>query len=153
MKKTLFLLSLSIFFVSCSMITGEEIGRLKINKLSTSEENLFEDETTIDLKKDEEIAFWSEMDIEYSNDIQLLFRLRVYKNDEPYGILEIDPFQKNMTLNEVKTSINNDTEWSFTGKNNTLTIKEDGKYTFKGILKGSKNNTLKINKAELVLKK
>jgi len=45
------------------------------------------------------------------------------------------------------------TNWSFSGKNSEIKIEEDGYYTFKGILVASENETLKVTKAEIVLKK
>ena len=54
---------------------------------------------------------------------------------------------------EVKKVLGNKTSWSFSGKMKHITIKEDGDYIFKAILRSSDNPTLNINKAELVLKK
>lgn len=156
MKKT-FLLSLSVIISmllsSCSAITGEEIGRLPINQLSTNDQNLAIQDVKIQLKKDQEIVFWSEMDIEYEGSVALLFKIEVSKGDEIVGILEIDPTDKNMTIGEFKTTVMGKTEWSFTGKNKEVKMDDDGLYTFKGILVSSKNPSLKINKAEVVIKK
>ncbi|RBA27840.1 hypothetical protein [Flavobacterium tibetense] len=153
MKKILFLLISYLFITSCESFTGEEIARLPINRVSTSEENIFEKETTLNLKKDEEISFWSEMDVEYSGEEFFQFRLRIYKNDKPFAILEFDPTEKNITIGEIKTTIGDNTKWSFTGKNEVLKISEDGKYTFKGILKSTKNPNIVVNKAIVIIKK
>ncbi|MCF1190172.1 hypothetical protein LRR18_01145 [Mangrovimonas sp. AS39] len=153
MKQILLFLIPFLLLTSCDSITGEEIARLPINKVSTSEENYFEKETSLNLKKGDKIAFWSEMDFEYSGEESFLFRFRVYKNDEPFAILEFDPTNKNITIGEIKSTIGNKTKWSFTGKNKELKIKEDGKYTFKGILKTTKNPSLIVNKAIVVIKK
>lgn len=139
--------------MGCDAITGEEIGRLRINKVSTDENNLIMDETSIQLKKDDEIAFWSDMDLEYEGDVQLRFKMEISNNGQSLGTLEIDPTKKNMTIGEVQTNFGSSTDWSFMGKNTEITIEEDGNYTFKGILVASENETLKINKAEIVLKK
>ncbi|UOX32520.1 hypothetical protein LXD69_10700 [Flavobacterium sediminilitoris] len=153
MKKITILLFSLLTLMSCDLLTGEEIARLSINKVSTSEQNIFEKETNLNLKKDEEIAFWSEMDLEYLNEAHFQFRFRIYRNDEPYGILEFNPTEKNVTIGEVKTTIGDETKWHFTGKNKTLKIKEDGNYTFKGILKTTKNPSIKVNKAIVIIKK
>ena len=77
----------------------------------------------------------------------------IYKGDEPIAEgMEIDPMEKNITLGETKISVNGKVDWSFTGRNTSLTFDEDGEYTFKAILVASNNPTLKINQAELVLK-
>ena len=153
MKKILFLLIPFIFITSCDSLTGEEIARLEINKVSTSEENIFEKETTLNLKKDEEISFWSEMDIEYPGEEYFQFRFRIYKNSEPFAILEFDPTEKNVTIGEIKTTFGDKTKWSFTGKNKELKISEDGKYTFKGILKSTNNPNIVVKKAIVIIKK
>ncbi|CAL2101521.1 conserved protein of unknown function [Tenacibaculum sp. 190130A14a] len=156
MKRTLSLL-IAVFsiilFTGCSALTGEEIGRLPINQVSKDDDNMIIKEISLDLKKDEEIAIWSDMDIEYEGNVVLRFRMEILKNGENFGGLEIDPTDKNITLGEVKTSLMNKTDWSFSGKNAEIKIEEDGNYTFKGILIASENSTLKVNKAEIVLKK
>lgn len=152
MKRPHMLSLLLIFLIGCSAITGEEVARLPINEIST-ENNLVVKEVSLDLKKDEEIAFWSDIDMEYEGDASLRFRVEVLKNGEDFGGFEIDPTDKSMTLGEVRTTIMDKTDWSFSGKNSEVKIEEDGKYTFKAILVSSDNPSLKIEKAELVIKK
>ncbi|WP_018343620.1 hypothetical protein [Cytophaga aurantiaca] len=156
MKKTQLLLLISISFAlltGCEAITGKEIGRLTINKISKDTNNLIIKDTSLVLKKDEKIAFWSDMDMEYKGNVSLRFKIEILKNNENVGVLTIDPTDKNITIGEVKTSLMNKTSWSFTGKNSEFTIPEDATYTFKGILIASDNPTLKIKKAEIILKK
>lgn len=143
----------SILFTACSAITGEEVGRLPINQVSTDDDNLIIKEISLDLKKDEKIAIWSDMDIEYEGKVALRFKMEILKNGENFGGLEIDPTDKNITIGEVKTSLMGKTDWRFSGKNSEIKIEEDGNYTFKGILVASENSTLKVTKAEIVLKK
>ncbi|WP_420572473.1 hypothetical protein [Kordia sp.] len=133
-------------------MVGEEIARLEINQVSTHTDNLVIKEVDLALKKGDEIAFWSEMDFKYEGNAELRFKIEILKDGEKYGGLEIDPTDKNMTIGETKTVFNSKTNWSFTGKNAEIEIKEDGKYTFKGILVATKNATLEITKAEVVLK-
>ncbi|TCI84526.1 hypothetical protein [Tenacibaculum sp. M341] len=155
MKKSLSLpvFLITIILIGCSVLTGKEVARLSINEVSTENANLIIKETSLNLKKDEEIAIWSDMDIEYEGDIALRFRLEILKDGEDFTRLEIDPTEKNITIGEIKTSLMNKTNWSFLGKNSEIKIEEDGNYTFRGILVSSKNPTLKVNKAEIVLNK
>lgn len=153
MRKIGFALAFALSFAlfkGCTAFTGEEIGRLPINQVSTYEENLIEKEISLNLKKGDEIAIWSYMDIQYEGDIALRFYITILKDGEEFGGLEIDPTDKNITIGEVKTSIMDKTDWSFSGKNTEIKIEEDGNYTFTGILIASKNPTLKVNKAEVV---
>jgi hypothetical protein len=140
-------------FAGCNALTGEEVARLSINQVSTDNDNLIVKETTLELKKDEEIAIWSNMAMEYEGDVMLRFRIDVLKDGENLHGLEIDPTDKNLTIGEVKTAIMDKTNWRFLGKNGKWKVEEDGRYTFKAILVSSENPTLKIDKAEIVLKK
>lgn len=133
-------------------LTGEEIARLDINKLSTNN-NFIVKEATLDLKKGDEIAFWSDMDMAYKGDVNLRFRLKIFKNNNEISQIDIDPTNKNITIGEVKTVLMGKTNWSFTGKNHELKIEEDATYNFKAVLISSKHPSLKITKAELVIKK
>ena len=152
MRKLFPLFIIILISFSCSTLTGEEVGRLKINELSP-ENHLVIKEATLDLKKGDEIGIWSDIDIEYENDIALRFRIGVNKDGQQHGRFEIDPFEKNITIGELKTSVLGKTDWRFMGKNTKIKIDEDGEYTFKGLLVASDNPSLKITKAEIVLKK
>ncbi len=70
------------------------------------------------------------MDLEYDGNIELRHYLEVSLEDEVLKEIEIDPFNKNVTLNEVKKSINGNTKWKFSGKSKEITFDKDGKYTF-----------------------
>ena len=154
MKSNLFvkLAILAAVLSGCSALTGEEVARFPINEAS-SENNLIAKEATLDLKKGDEIVFWSEMDIEYEGNVEFQFRVQITKDGQAYGGLEIDPLEKNVTLSEMKTTIANKTNWSFTGRNTKIEIEQDGRYGFKAALMTSENPTLKIEKAELIIKK
>ncbi|MDC1162592.1 hypothetical protein OAT18_04040 [Tenacibaculum sp.] len=150
---TLILLASLTLLTGCDALTGKEVARLSINQVSTDDNNLIIKETSLDLKNGEEIAIWSDMDIKYEGDVDLRFKIEVLKNGENFGGLEIDPTEKNITIGEVKTSLMGKTDWSFFGKNSEIKIEEDANYTFKAILVSSESTTLKITKAEIVLKK
>jgi hypothetical protein len=152
MRNLFKILAISLIIPACDAITGKEVGRLQINQLST-ERNIIIKETTLDLKKDDEIGIWSDMDVEYEGDVALRFRVEIWKDEKAISGFEIDPTEKSITLGEVRTTIMNKTDWSFTGKNSTYKIDADGKYTFKGILVASDSASLKVNKAEIVFKK
>lgn len=138
---------------SCGAIMGEEIGRLPINKISTDEENLIIKEISLDLKKGDKIDFWSEIDLESEGDLALEFRVRMYKDGEELEMFEVFPFKGNITMNEKKIQKNDELDWSFSKKNTSKMIKEDGKYTFAAILLSNNNDKLNLNKAELVIRK
>jgi len=152
MKILLKFLAMSLVLAGCDALIGKEVGRLEINQLST-EGNLVIKETTLDLKKDDEIGIWSDMDIEYEGDVALRFRVEMWKDGKKLGGFEVDPTEKKITIGEVKTTVMGKTDWSFSGKNSDYKIEEDGKYTFKGILVATENSSLQVNKAAVVFKK
>lgn len=151
-KKLFAIFLLALVVIACDAITGTEVARLPVNALTT-EDTTFVKEVTLDLKRGDEIVFWSDMDIAYEGDVALRFRVQLSKDSVVTGNLEIDPTDKNVTLGETKVSVNNKTTWSFTGRNAKVLIDDNGRYTFKTYLEASDNPTLKIIKAELVIKK
>ena len=151
MKKSIVFLP-AILLIACSALTGEEVGRLAINQVSSGE-NLITQEASVVLEAGDEIIFWSEMDMEYTGNVALRFRVSIKKGDEPYGNMEIDPTEMDLTLGESKTTENGKTSWSFSAQNAAFNVQEDGTYTFQAILVASENQSIVIKKAELVLKK
>lgn len=151
-KSSIQILAIAFLFSACEMLTGKEIARFPVNAIST-EDSLIYQEQSLDLKKGEEIAIWSDMDIEYEGPLNMRFRIQIVKDGKEFGGMEIDPTDKNITVGEVRTSLMDKTSWSFSGKNKSVTIEEDGNYTFKAFLVSTPNKSLKINKAELVFKK
>ncbi len=145
-------LLLIVLTANCDALIGEEVARLPINKISTSDEDLTLKKASLDLVAGEKIAFWSEMDMEYEGEIELRFRVEIIKDGEYYSNLEIDPTDKNITLGEFKAKVMDKTDWSFTGKNSEITFQESGNYTFSAFLAASENETLVLTKAELVIK-
>ena len=143
---------LPFLLACCSALTGEEVGRLPINKVSR-EQDFVSKEATVELKAGDEIVFWSEMDFEYEGNVDLRFRVEIQKDGEQYENIQVDPMQKDLTIGETKVTVNGKTTWSFSGQNVIFNVQEDGKYNFKGILVSSDNNSLVVKKAELVLKR
>jgi hypothetical protein len=105
------------------------------------------------LNKGDKLWFWTDVNIEYKGNLNLEYQIQLIKNSDTLGYLQLHPFDKNVTIGELKTTFFDATKWSFQGSMDFLQIKETGKYTFRTILVSNPNETLKINKADLVLKK
>ncbi len=150
--RSLFLLGLfAVVAAGCDKIFGEEVARIRIDELSDKE--LFVKETILNLKKDEEIAFWADMDMDYENDLSLMYSIEIWKDGKMLGGFDLDAMDVNPRMMEVKTSFNDKTSWSYTGKMRSFKAGDTGSYLFKAILRSSGNPTLVLNKAELVFKK
>lgn len=150
MTKKIFFIAL--LFIGCDAILGEEIGRIKINALSKTE-NMIIKEIILDLNQPEVLAIWSEMDIEYEDNVFLRFKLQVIKDGDSKHVLEIDPFVKEISFNEKKYTNDDKTTWEFSGKHDEINFEEKGRYIVKAFLVSSDNPTLKINKAEIVIRR
>ncbi len=137
---------------SCDSLLGKEIAHLPINEVSTPGHEVVR-EVTVALKKDDAVAVWSEMDMAYAGEAPMRFQVQILKNGAAFQQAELDPTEKNVTIGEIKTVVNEKTSWRFSGKNGEVKIPENGRYTFKARLVAGNNPTLKITKAELVLKK
>ncbi|MEQ9091993.1 MAG: hypothetical protein RIE52_12940 [Balneola sp.] len=151
MKNLFLLLAFSFLMVTCDTLTAEEIARLSFTETSNTELNV--EEVSLELKKGEKIHYWTEIDVEYENDLSLVYDIEVWKDSVKLGGLQGNAFETNPTMMEIKKSFGSKTSWSFAGRMFTNTIKEDGNYTFFAVIRSSDNPTLKLNKAELVLKK
>ena len=146
----IFLLIASIF-PSCEALIGKEIGRLPVNALSTDDHSVVK-EVDLDLKSGNEIAFWSDMDLSYTQPLELRWQIQVLLNSTVIHEMELDPLETNVTVGSRKTQIIDDMNWSYIGKNGKLTIPEDGHYTFKARLIAKEDHMLTLRKAELVIK-
>jgi hypothetical protein len=151
-NKLVLALALAAPLSACDAFFGKEVARLPINEVSTSGREVVK-EASLQLKKGEEVSLWSDMDLAYEGEAPVRFLVLVAKDGAPFKQLEIDPTEKNVSVGEIKTQINSKVEWSFSGKNAELTAPEAGTYTFKAKLVAAPNASLKVTKAELVLKK
>jgi hypothetical protein len=153
MRPLIWALALAAPLGACNALLGEEVARLPINAVSTAENQVVK-EASLLLRKDEEVGIWSDMDLAYEGEQPLRFQVVVTKDGAPFKQLEIDPTVKNLTVGEVKTNINGQIDWRFTAKNAELKVPANGTYVFKArLVASSANPTLKLTKAELVLKK
>jgi hypothetical protein len=151
-KNFIWALLLAAPLSACDTLLGKEVARLPINEVSTEGHEVVK-EASLQLKKDDVISLWSDMDMAYEGEAPVRFQVTVLADGARVNQLELDPTEKNVTVGEVKTAVNDKVTWSFSGKNGSLTIPKNANYTFKARLIAANNPTLKIKKAELVLKK
>lgn len=149
--RKLFAIILLALITSCSL-NEKEIGRLTFDKVSIGT-NFFEKSVTFKLKKNDVVNFWSEMDVKYSGNVKFQFQILIDIDEKRYGRFKIDPMQKTTTIGEIKTVVDGNVNWSFTGKNMDFKIPKDGTYTFRGVFMVNTDRNYKVEKAELVIKK
>lgn len=149
---TLFLAAI-LLFSACSDLTAKEIARIPINPYDPSGMNYRS--SNVSLKKGDNIAVWTNLDMQYKGALTLEMTLEMYKPDgELYQAFVFNPFVQKMTTNEVKKTSGNETQWKFSAKNEEFTVKDSGRYKFVAVLKTSLNTSLRmISKPEIVLKR
>lgn len=151
LKYLIFLLGAGMLLHACSDLNAKEIGRIPVNEYNPA--NLGYRSLHIQLKKGDKIALWSEMDMEYDGSVQMSLSVDMTLDDKPYQSLELNPFEKSITVNETKTISGKHTQWRFSGKNEEIEIKESGRYKFVAVLKTSFNPTLRMKQPQLILKR
>ncbi|MCE3226718.1 MAG: hypothetical protein K0S32_1269 [Bacteroidetes bacterium] len=141
-----------VVFTACAALSAKEIARIAINKIS-NEENLDWKSTSIDLKKGEKLWLWTDLDIEYEGELGLEYQVLVIRDSDTLRMVKLNPLKCNVKMFEKTVSIMNKTTQSYEGSMEAFEIADDGKYTFNAILVSNHNETLKLTKADLVLKK
>lgn len=68
-----------------------------MNEVSSADD-IIAKEISIDLKKGDKVAIWSEMDMEYKADANLKFQIKVYNDKNEYRFIEFDPRIKKTIL-------------------------------------------------------
>ena len=134
--------------------TGEEVGRIPVNAVSTDSLNtVIKESAPISLKKGDKLYAWAVMDMEYEGELQLQFSIEMIRDGNSLGVVEMNPMENDVKMNAVETAFGNKTTASYSGRMNYINIPEGGNYVFRALLSSNDNPTLKLNKAELVFKK
>jgi len=130
---------LCILSTSCD----KEIGKLDFTKNDTQE-------ISFDLKKDREVKFYADMDIEYLKLPLFVFNFEFYKGKQFFVQGGTDPLDCVSLSKGKKIKINGKNRWAFYGKlDGNFIPPEDGNYTFKVTFIKNNQPDLKINKAEI----
>lgn len=143
------LFSAIMLFSACGDLTAKEIARVSASKPG----DIAPRAAYVQLKKGDKIAIWSDMDFEYQSTPEMDFKVELYLNDALYETLEFKPTQKNMTINEVKSTTGKRKTWSFSGKNEEIEIRESGRFKCIAYLRTGFSVGLRINRADIVLKR
>lgn len=148
---TLAMMAAILSLVGCGMF-GEEVGRVEINQLYNSDNMQLHSED-VQLFSGDELAIWSDMDLEYNGEPLIRGVIQVLDGNEIVFGQEFDPRESNLTVGEKKVSLNGHTSWSFSKKNAVFEPQKDGMYTVKCFFMAPPNSGVKVNKAHIVLKK
>lgn len=131
---------------------GDEVARIEIGQVSTSDEDLHLGTASLPLKDGDKVTIWSDMHLKYKGDVSLEYRMQVFRDGQGVVSLNFDPTDKNMTVGETRTEVMNKTNWKFSGRNGSLDIDTGGVYRFEAILIASENESLEVLKADIVLR-
>ncbi len=150
--KHLFIISLTVIAVACAALSSKEIGRLSFTRPLDDVKPEWK-KMELSLKQGEILRFWADMDLEYDGSVDMIYSIRLVKGTDTLVVPDLNPFEKKITVGEVKTTVMGKTKWRFSGQMHTIDIKEDGTYTVMARFSSSMNNSLKLRKADLVFKK
>lgn len=150
MKKLSYLLPIMLILFSCNLFIGDEILRLQFNCNDTAGmENI---EYQISLQKGDKIAFWTETEMEYSRNPDIFYDVEISWGEEGLKEFELDIFDVNPTVKELKTSNGRKTKHRFNGKMETFVIPEDGDYNFNVTIYYPVNSDFLLKKADFVIR-
>jgi hypothetical protein len=150
--KLFFVCLSSVLFIACAALSSKEVARIAINKVNNTENQEWKS-TSIDLKKGDKLYFWTDLDLEYEGELELNYNVRVIKNSDTLRVVKLNPLNCKLKMFEKTVSLMGKTSQSYEGNMDAFEITDAGKYTFDVILVSNPNETLKLNKADLVLKK
>ncbi len=153
MRKIIYLsIIITLPLLSGCGFTAKEIGRISIDDLSTKE-NIQPKSIELNLNDGDNLSYWTEMNIEFEGELALEFQVQLSLDGKTLGIKSFDPFDRDITMGEFKSTVLNKTKWKFSGRMKEFNISQNGNYKFEVILISNGNESLKLNKAEFVFKK
>lgn len=147
------LLSLTLLLGCSSNSQDVEIARFSPEKITTLTGEFFIAEKKVNLEAEDLVKVWVDMDYLYEGEQDLFFRFVILREEEYLREFYVNPRNQNdLELAEVSTDENGQSHAKFYGQAGDFSPSSGGLYDFKVILMGSRNPSLKINKAELFLK-
>lgn len=139
------------FCIASCAKEGEEFARFSFKAASI--DSLMIQERTIPLNQGDKVDLWSDMDVTYSGELGLRFKVQVEFKGEELAGMELDAFRPSTQESSEKTETFGATNWKYSGRQKGFRVQESGDYLFKVVLAGIRNSSLKIRQADLVLKR
>lgn len=152
--KFVFIAILLLVFAACAGMFGEEVARIPISKISSDEE-IYVESLSIDMKAGEELSLWTDLDIEYSGNLELEYQLIVVIDEEDtLDMIRFDAFENDASINKRTVTVNNETTYSIMGRLGPFQAEKDASYEFNVILIANQNaDDFTLTKGDLVFKK
>lgn len=151
------ILNISLF-LGCGAFSQETLAFIEAELIEDFDHSEF-NSITLSLQKDEKIYFWTDLDVEFTGNVDLVYLLKVTEPDNTITKYEIRPFdedKRTITINEKKIVINNSTKWSFTSYYYSFIVENEGEHTFEcalTMISSSDKTTNIINKSNLIIKR
>ncbi|SFU39219.1 hypothetical protein SAMN05216480_102197 [Pustulibacterium marinum] len=147
-----FTIMLLLFLAGCGKENElKELARLPIKEISR--QGFKTEETHLDLKKGEEVIFYTDLDVHYKDELVLGYLVEIKNGEESKGIIRLEAIEEAEFVEAVKSSVSDTIYRKLTKEIGSYEVEEDGNYLFRAALMSSPNFTLKIDKADLILKK
>ncbi len=151
--KTLALFLGLLLLSACSNTPYEEVARFSPGEITTLRGEFFIAEHQMELKAQDQLQVWIDLDYRYEGKQDLFFRFVILKDEKHLREFYVYPNRiEDLDVSFTDTDDSGITETRYFGHTGDFSVGEDGNYDFKVILMGSRNPSLEINKAELFLK-
>lgn len=143
-----------LILLGCSNSSQEvEIARFSPQNITTLTGEFFIAEKQVKLKANDLLKVWIDMDYQYEGEQELFFRFVILREEEYLREFYVNPKNMgNLEIAEISADDQGIKQAKYFGQAGDFSPSADGLYDFKVILMGSRNPSLKINKAELFLK-
>ena len=153
MKNLFYLLifAYTLCLASCGS-GGHEVGRISIDKLSSTT-YMNPVKLELELKKDQNIKFWSDIEMYYEDEVDLNYKIKIMKDNRNYGSFSFDPRDNRKKSTNKMQVDSNEVHWKVVGIGANYVIPEDAIYTFEVALVIDNNQTFRINHADLIIKR
>lgn len=151
------LVIISFSFLGCA----REIGRIKFRDINTKGidfkhtgyNSLGTNEILLDIKKGKRITFWTDVNVEFEGNLDIVYNLDIIIGDSIYTFGLTPMKDLSIEMKEIKLTLGNKTKWSYIAKMyGNFDSKVSGKLKLKAVLASNPNNNARIKMADIVFK-
>lgn len=143
---------MAFVFHSCEVVTGETVGRLQVDTVST-EDHLISRSAMVDLRKGDELGLWAQMDLSYDVEPRLYFQVQLLLDTVLVHEVLASPFAAHSFVRVKETNVDGRLYRSFMARCGGLDITADGTYRINTRLVCLSDLPIDVRKATLILRK
>ncbi len=139
---------LSIFFSSCGLSIGKEIGRVSI----LNEDGMADGDLSFHFDSGDEITFWTDDEMTFETGVDLTIHVDIFKNGKPFKTVDFDPRNTKGCISDEKKTRKGITNWEYHCENESFVIEENGDYKFKVKYTSVNDSTLHLKRLDFIIR-